>query len=656
MMTDYPESSLRFALCRLSAAEVRAEGWLKEQAADDLREGLPGHLDRINNDVSRGMFTPPTAVFKPGEPSWWPGEQEGYWHEALVHLAFQVGDESVIQRVTDYVETVLDHQLDDGYIGVYAPEARLRPVDDPDYGGQGGELHTQAHIFLTLIAFYEHTGRTDVLAAVEKAAQLSMKTYADGVFGRTGERTKIAGGNSHAVTFADPMIQLYRLTGRDEYLEFVRTMVDDYNAHSPRDCDLVFTALSDPDRRFQGHGVHTAQSFHMVQAAALLDPELTPFAEKAAARMEQHLTPGGALVCGEMIDGKLGNGQHLYEYCAQAEFLKSLGFLVQYTPDSLSADRAARVFYNASQGARLHPLSALQYLSRDDRLDIPTCEAKTASNIRNEGSHFQMSSVIRPTCCPASAGRPLPYFLATSWMKTSDSLVAMNPAPSTVNTKISGAGVQIIEATDYPFSDHVVFEIKPDKEVSFNLVVRIPFGGTATILSAGGATKTLNGNEIVFSKVWKKGDRIELAFDFSVVLEQTADQTGFYYRRGALVYGLPFESDVKAVSENPRVDGSGPGGLFEYDIRAADKARWGLRIDPDAEFEPIMLNGDRLRPWNASPVGLRGTMLNAKDEPVPVTLVPMGASVSRRVTFLDSTASAEDAARLPEESEIGIGF
>lgn len=654
-MSDLTEKS-KFALHQLKAGEVHAKGWLKEQMVEDLREGLPGNLDRINRDLCLGMFTPPKALFAEEEPSWWPGEQEGYWHEALVHLAFQAGDEAAIRRATDYVEAVLDHQSDDGYIGVYAPEARLRPIDDPDYGGQGGELHTQAHIFLTLIAFYEYTGRANVLAAVEKAAQLTMRSYADGIFGRTGERTKIAGGNSHAVTFADPMVQLYRLTGDQDYLEFVRAMVEDYNAYPPRDRDLTRAALSDPALRFEGHGVHTAQSLHMIQAAALLDSEMAPFAEKAAARMQQHLTPGGALVGGEMIDGHLGNGNHLYEYCEQAELLKSLGFLVQYTGDAASADHAARLFFNASQGARLHPLTALQYLSRDDRLDIPTSEEKVASDIRNEGSHFQMSSIIRPSCCPASSGRPLPYFLATSWMKKSDTLIAMNPAPCTVDTEINGVRVRISEVTDYPFSDRVVFEINPEHNVSFDLAVRIPFGGVVKVFCAADAQENIKNDAVIFSKVWKKGERIELAFDFSVALEPTADKSGLYYRRGALVYGLPFESQVKAVSENPCVDGSGPGGLFEYDIRTADQSQWGLRIDPDAEFKQVALDGDPLRPWNASPVGLKGTLLNATDEPVPVTLVPMGTALSRRVTFLDSTASPEEAARLPEEAKIGIGF
>jgi len=81
-----------------------------------------------------------------------------------------------MRRITDYVEPILKSQGTSGYIGIYTPAMRLLPVNDPRYSERGGELHSQAHGFLALLAFYEHTGRADVLAAVERAAQLTMRT------------------------------------------------------------------------------------------------------------------------------------------------------------------------------------------------------------------------------------------------------------------------------------------------------------------------------------------------------------------------------------------------------------------------------------------------------------------------------------------------
>ena len=49
-------------------------------------------------------------------------------------------------------------------------------------------------------------------------------------------------------------------------------------------------------------------------------------------------------------------------------------------------------------------------------------------------------------------------------------------------------------------------------------------------------------------------------------------------------------------------------------------------------------------------------MLDAEGKSVPVTLLPEGASVSRRVTFLDASSSAEEAARQPGAAKMGIGY
>jgi len=654
------QNPVRFAWEMLQANEIKVGGWLKVQATEDLIEGLPGRLSDINNDVSSQMFAHQNAeIKKAGSPSWWRGEQEGYWQEGMINLAFLANDKSAIQRATQWVESILKSQDANGYIGIYSPDARLLPVNDSDYGEKGAELHTQAHCFLALIAFYEHTGRAEVLAAVQRAAQLTMRTYNKGVFGTAGDLTPQRGGNSHIMTFADPMIQLYRLTGNEDYLQFVASMYEDYNQHPPRDHDLVRSVLNDPNSVFVGHGAHTAESFHIVQAAALLgNTEMKKLPAIATTKLLRHLTPGGALVSGEMIDGNLGNGNNLYEHCTQNELMKSFDFLTEYTGDPQMADRVAHLFFNGIQGARLHPLAAIQYLSRDDRMDISTNEVKKPSNIRNEGTHFQMSSIIRPSCCTASAGRALPYFVASTWMKSADgmALAAMNFAPCSIATKINGVAVKIHEETEYPFDDEVKLIIEPEKTVAFDLAFRLPLEGELKVISADGAQISRHDGLLVLNKEWKKGDRIELMLDLPVVLETTANGKAQYYRRGSLVFGLPFKSVVKEVSENPRVTDQKPSGLFEWDIRVPDKSDWGYRIDTKAKFEPIRLVGDKNHPWQQTTLGIKGTMLDKDGKLVYTTLIPEGSSLSRRVTFLNESSSAEEAAKLPEGSNIGIGY
>jgi hypothetical protein len=649
----------RFAWQILPAREVRPEGWLRQEWTEDFRVGLPGRLDEINEDVTHRLFARQETEIKfPGRPTWWPGDSETYWREAFVHAAFQVGGKNAVASATRYVEDILKRQSADGYIGIYAPGSRLLPTHDPRYGQGSGELNTQAHVFLTLLAFHEHTGRTDVLATVERAARLTMRTYREGIFGTTGELTPKSGGNSHAIAFADAMTQLYRLTGDESYLAFLRVIYESYRNNPPRDHDLLPTILEDPAARFRGHGAHTAESFHLLPALALHDPAFRPLANQVLGKLARQLTPGGAVISDEMIDGRLGNGHDLYEYCTQAELVKSLTWIAQYTGSTVAAERAARLFLNAVQGARLHPLVALQYLSRDDRLDIPTNPKKEPSNIRNDGSHFQMSSIIRPACCPASGGRPVHYFLSGTWMKRPDgsALALMNFAPTTLTTKIAGSSVRISQQTNYPFADDVTLEFAPEGPVAFDLWLRLPLEGDIKIVSASGVQNERRDGFLVLRKKWQRGDRVALQLDLPVVLEKTQDGAAQYYRRGSLTFGLPFAVETRQVSENPRWTDGKPSGLFEYDITVRDKSAWANRIDPVARFSPVKLDGDPLQPWTKPPLGLRGTMVDPRGREVDVTLVPEGSAVSRRVTFLDRMRSAEEAARVPGGANVSLGL
>lgn len=649
----------RFAWEILPAREVHPEGWLKVQWAEDFASGLPSRLDVINADVTHRLFAGQETEIKfPGRPTWWPGDSETYWMESYVHGAFQVGDAAQRDKATRYVEDILRAQGPDGYLGIYGPDSRLLPAADPRYGQGSGELNTQAHAFLTLLAFHEHTGRADVLQAVERAAKLDMSRYANGVFGETGEITPRSGGNSHAVAFIDAMAQLYRLTGDESYLRFMETMYASYHRFPPRDHDLQRDNLADPAGVFRGHGAHTAESFHWLAAMATIGGDGSArLADAAMAKLGRQLTPGGALISDEMIDGRLGNGHDLYEYCTQAELIKSLTWIAQYRGDVLAAERAARLYLNASMGARLHPLGALQYLSRDDRLDIPTNARKEPSNIRNDGSHFQMSSIIRPACCPGSAGRPVHYYLSSSWMKRPDggALALMNLMPSSVSTELAAGRVAIVEETDYPFSDVVRLRFQAAPDQPFPLAIRLPLEGSIAVKSLAGLTQDTRDGFLWLTRRWRAGDVVELALELPTRLEQSQEGGAWFYRRGSLTFGLPFQATVAAVAENPDFRSGQPGGLFEYDIRVPDKSAWGYRLAPGAAFAPVTLGGDARHPWQGSPLGLRGTMLNGRGEKVEVTLVPEAAAVSRRVTFLDQTHSAEEAAKLPAHSEVSLG-
>ncbi|WP_269522581.1 beta-L-arabinofuranosidase domain-containing protein [Coraliomargarita parva] len=628
---------------------------------EDFEEGLPGRLDVINQDVTKELFAAQCCpIVHDGEkPTWWPGEQEAYWHESFIHAAFQVGNPSAVKRITEYVERILLSQSEDGYLGIYDPDSRFLSREDPRYGDKGGEFHTQAHLFLALIAFHEHTKREDVLVAVEKAAQLTIRHYPKGPFGITGEQASIACGNGHSITFIDAMMQLYRLTGNECYLRYVAVMYECYLEYPQRNLDLGRKILEDPIARFVAHGVHTAESFHLPSALKVAGVSgANRLAASAMQKLQWHLTPGGALVSNEMIEERLGNGHALYEYCGQAELIKSLAWIAQYESDTHAAELAARLYLNASLGARLHPLGALQYLSCDDRLEIPDLPQAGAIKEIGLSKHFQLSSIVRPTCCTASSGRPVHYYLSSGWMKqpSGDALALMNFMPCVLETEMDGTELKIEEQTDYPFSDSVRLSVTVSEPKHIPIAVRIPSDGALVVADLPGMETEVKDGLLWLRKVWQSGDVVEISIKFPVKLEKTQDGSAYYLRRGPLTFGLPFETQVSKVSENPNWRNGEASGLYEYAVDVADASKWGSRIDPSETFEVVRLPGDLQHPWTNPVIGLRGKLIDDKGKAFEVTLVPLAAAISRRVTFLDISHAASEAAQTSEDHDVTIGY
>jgi len=121
-------------------------------------------------------------------------------HKILTDLADQgyVSDER-------FVEAILASQDDDGYIGIYPKGFRFH------FCGHDGELWTQRCVMLPLLAYYEFTGRKDVLDAVQRAVKLTISQYGPGTrnyFDNPGQR---GSGVAHGLMFLDVLEWLYRL-------------------------------------------------------------------------------------------------------------------------------------------------------------------------------------------------------------------------------------------------------------------------------------------------------------------------------------------------------------------------------------------------------------------------------------------------------------
>ena len=105
------------ALTRCLQARFAHRGWLEEQLRIQA-DGLTGHLDEFWPDI---QFS-----------GWIGGEAEGwermpYWLDGLVPLAYLLDDAELKEKVRRYLDYVIEHQSEDGWLG---PE---KPVGPQEY-------------------------------------------------------------------------------------------------------------------------------------------------------------------------------------------------------------------------------------------------------------------------------------------------------------------------------------------------------------------------------------------------------------------------------------------------------------------------------------------------------------------------------------------
>jgi uncharacterized protein len=624
---DNMQNLYRYSI--LEAGEIKPTGWIKAQLHRDLTKGYIGHFDKVHHTVTHDVFINQNrrsnkrySIIK----EWWSGEHEGYWKDAVVRMAFLTDEVQYKKRAEQWMDALLNHIGEDGYIGIY--ENCEKPNCRFNHTRGNGELWATSRIIMAMLAYYEYTSDTKVLKAAENAVGLVMKEYENRNYFSAKSR---GGGVSHGIGLFENLEWLYRITGEQKYLDFSVKLYDDFNNGIVRDDDLKTKNLLEENRYFQKHGAHIAEGLFVPAFIASQVADNLVYDEAAQNTLEKlyyHLTPGGAMRADEWIKGRKGTADERYEYCGIAEMISPLNKIISFKGDLSIADKIETMTFNAGQGARLPTLKALSYLTSDNRIDINHSEIGKRESY--DAAHRAAA------CCVLNGGRLMPYFVEGMWMKNKarNELVAMLYGPNEVTTTMDNGVVTLTEKTNYPFEDNVIFTVKTEGETPFNLVLRKPFGTEAmTLNTPDGSQVEEFADRFVISKKWKTGDQITVDFNFKIKYmpqpeSNTVADSGIYLKRGALVYALAFTHDMKTVKEYNE------SGFYRYRVRALNKENWDVKYRDKSRFTyKSLVNEQANNPWDEPQTILNGTMIDNKGNPQEVKLIPMGNTIFRRVTF-----------------------
>jgi DUF1680 family protein len=643
------------AFAPLRLGEIKPEGWLHAVLERDLVSGYAGHLDDLLQDPTSGKYLlrPENNDFVnrancrdcrrdeqgfsvPPEPhSWWHAEMIGDWHDALVRAAMLTGEPAAQRKAERFVEAILASQDDDGYIGIYPKGFRFH------FCGHDGELWTQRCVMLPLLAYYEFTGREDVLDAVQRAVKLTISQYGPGTRNYFDNPEQRGSGVAHGLMFIDVLEWLYRLTGDDDYRDAALALYGEYNESTlVKNQDAQLARLLDPSIPLSGHGPDVMGflrvpllCFHLSGQAVYREAW-----ERAIEKTEQHLGVGGSPLSGqgEEITKEGQKPDMPYEYCSTFYLLHSLTWAMQKTGEARFGDMFERALFNAAQGARFANGKALTYYSADERLWVRQKPPEGRGNHR-----YIYTSAFYPSCCHDSGARVYPYTISALWMRSrdrdGDGLVAMLYGPNRVKTQINDVAVEIREKTGYPFSYQIEFSIETQRPVAFPLRFRLPHWSTRPEVIAPDAVVTNDERGfLVVSKTWKTGDSVRLKLKPSIHGRTAVDgRTSVAY--GPLVFSLPIAEKAEVVQRFPDVDGVTDFRGYQYDpvdvtnakrplALVADRPGFGFNVVED-------MNSDSRFPWDRPRLRLRGQMIGADSKLESVELLPMGSTILRRTCF-----------------------
>ena len=493
---------------RLEAVSPR--GWLARQLRIQA-EGLSGHLDEFWPDLK--------------ESAWIGGNAEGwermpYWLDGVIPLAWLIDDAPLKARITAYMDYILAHQHEDGWLGPRVEEKR-----------EAADLWSQALALKTLTVYHDATGDDRVPEAIERALR-KLDLHID--------RNPL----SHWGQFRwfEALIAVWWLYERTQEAWLVDLAV---KLHAQGFNWKEFFSrwpLTEPTPKgrwnYAGHVVNNA----MALKEGALWWRLTGAEQDrvSAYDMIEQLDRHHGMITGvfsgdECLAGK--SPVQGTELCAVVEYMYSLEVLLSVFGDPAFGDRLERIAFNALPAAFSPDMWAHQY---DQQVNQVECSIRANRTWNTNGPEANIFG-LEPNygCCTANLSQGWPKYAAHLWMRSAEGGIAATAyAPSILRTDVSGTPVSVTLDTRYPFREELRFTVVAKRPVVFPLLLRIPaWACDATVELDGAVTRAAEGAFHKIEREWGGETELVLSLPMHPELNQRP-RNAVSISRGPLVYAL----------------------------------------------------------------------------------------------------------------------
>ncbi len=483
------------------------------------------------------------------------------WIEAVGYSLMLSPDPKLEQMTDDVIALIAEAQGEDGYLNTYftikEPDKRWTNLVDCH------ELYTAGHMIEAGVAYYEATGKRQLLDVVCRLAD-----YIDEQFGPKPGQMRGYDGHQE-IELA--LVKLYRLTKEERYLKLSQFFIDErgqepnylkqewekrgrysfYGGKPQERINLEYCQAHQPVREQKvatGHAVRAVYMYTaMADLARLTEDERLHEACRTLWRnivdRQMYITGGiGSTRHGEAFtfDYDLPNDTIYSETCAAVGMVFFAHRMLQLEPRGEYGDIMERALYNNVIGGMSQDGKHYFYVN-----PLEVWPAASHHNPDREHVKPVRQKWFGCSCCPPNVARliaSLGQYVYTNDERTIYSHLFIG-SESTLH--VSGAEVTVQQTTNYPWDGTTRFSFKMEQPVAFTLALRLPDWCQNGALLVNGETVSydaiLRDGYVYIEREWSAEDTVEwrLQMDVQIVYahpELRANAGRVALQRGPLVY------------------------------------------------------------------------------------------------------------------------
>ena len=518
------KKSIAFLAALGLCASVFAQGQRKvENVMEPLPSGAVTLTDYFENDIrksvenwAKGVMPYDSVVefFRTGRKQFALGEMVGKAIRTNALMYRYTRDEELRDLTKDVVYSLIGTMKPNGSISCTAVE------NQP--GGTDGDIWERKYVLLALSQYYLDVDQDPkVLDAMEKEAASVMTQIGP----QTGVSIKDFGWSDNHIessTILEPIMRLYYITGKQEYLDYAAYIVDCGGGLGKN----MFQAVRDGDP-LTSVGQPYPKAYEMTSLweglveyyRATGDPVLLETIEKYFRSVKENeitiIGNGGAdvywpKVCGEAwsntaVEQTNPSVVRMMETCVGVTWIKYCSQYLRLTGDPSAVDAIEKYIYNGLLGAM-----------RPDGKGFSYVNLLNGEKVTNYGWGWNFDG-LPVTCCNLNGPTGLAYIPYVAVMQDAEGpVVNLYNAGKAVAKTAKGDEVVLTVDSQFPRGNEVKISVDPSVAGKFSVKLYMPTWSPDTYVEVNGkAVRGVKpGEYLAISRRWKKGDMIRIVFDF----------------------------------------------------------------------------------------------------------------------------------------------